>query len=221
MACAHCLRGDAQAEDVTNEIIDKTLENVNSIGSLVFTGGEPSLNVDAMRYALRKCKANKIFVSSFFVVTNGKTVSDEFLRVLVDWYVFCVQNGGDTDLCGVALSKDDFHEKIPLKNECLLKAFSFFRDDKFHPHDVGWLVAEGRAAQIEGVTRTVCDCLPDVFIYGQQIDVEGTVYVTTRGDIINGCDWSYENQGKHRLGTVYDQTGWLKRLEELSTAQSA
>ena len=61
MACAHCLRGDAQNVDMSHEIIDRALENVLSIGSLTFTGGEPSLNVDAMRYTLEKRVKKKEF----------------------------------------------------------------------------------------------------------------------------------------------------------------
>ena len=48
MSCAHCCRGDAQNCDITHKVIDDAFANLSGIGSLVFTGGEPSLNVDAM-----------------------------------------------------------------------------------------------------------------------------------------------------------------------------
>lgn len=213
MACAHCLRGDAQTADISHEVIDKALENVTSIGTLTFTGGEPSLNVEAMRYALEKCEEEGIFVSTFYVVTNGKAVSDEFLHVLMDWYVFCVDNGGEAEYCGIALSKDRFHEPISTRNELLLRSLSFFREDKFNRSDSDqWLLAEGRAAQITGVTRTVYDYLPEISVYEDEVSIQDTIYVTVSGDILAGCDWSYENQKHHKLGTVYDQLGWLKSL---------
>lgn len=213
MACAHCLRGDAQTADINHEVIDKALENVTSIGTLTFTGGEPSLNVEAMRYTLEKCEEEGIFVSTFYVVTNGKSVSDDFLHVLVDWYVFCVENGGEGEYCGVALSKDRFHEPIPTRNELLLRSLSFFREDKFNRNNSDqWLLAEGRAVQIAGVTRAVCDYLPEISVYEDEVSIQDTIYVTVSGDVLAGCDWSYENQKHHKLGTVYDQFGWLKSL---------
>ena len=221
MACAHCLRGNAQMKDITHEVIDKALENVTSIGSLTFTGGEPSLNVPAMRYALEKCEEEGIFVSSFYVVTNGKLVTNEFLHVLMDWYVFCAENGGEAEYCGIALSKDRFHEPVPGRNELLLRSLSFFREDKFNRYDSDqWLLAEGRAAQIEGVTHKVCDYLPEISAYGNEVSIQDTLYVTDDGDVVAGCDWSYENQSKHQIGTVFDQSGWLEKLG-LVTALSA
>lgn len=125
MACPHCLRGDAQEIDITHEIIDKALENVTSINSITFTGGEPSLNVEAMQYILNKCKNEGIFVSSFYIVTNGKVVSVDFIKTMLDWYAFCIENGGEGELCGLALSRDRFHETIPVKNELLLRGLTF------------------------------------------------------------------------------------------------
>lgn len=46
MECAHCLRGDAQAVDMTQEIVDRFVDGLEegmSIGDVTLTGGEPSL----------------------------------------------------------------------------------------------------------------------------------------------------------------------------------
>ena len=42
----HCMRGDAQNITITPEIIDKTLDNIETIFSLTLTGGEPFLHPD-------------------------------------------------------------------------------------------------------------------------------------------------------------------------------
>lgn len=217
MACKHCLRGDAQLVDITHEIIDKALENVTEINNIVFTGGEPSLNIEAMRYTLDKCEEDGIFVGAFYVVTNGKQVEIDFIKTMLDWYVFCVDNGGDPEMCGLALSKDDFHERISAQNELLLRGVSFFREDKFQRgHGTKWIIAEGRAADIPGARTNEMSYLPTIDVYNKNevktISINDTIYVSADGKVVAGCDWSFENQAKHQLGTVFEQSGWLTEL---------
>lgn len=219
MACAHCLRGDAQNVDITHEIIDRALENVTDIGSITFTGGEPTLNVEAIRYTLEKCEEEGIFVSSFYVVTNGKTVTPEFLSTMMKWYIFCLEHGGEAEMCGLALSKDQFHEPIPTKNELMLRAFSFFQEDKIHTDltSTKWVLSEGRAENL-GISNQQHDYLPDAYLTMRKddgtfcISVDDLVYVSAEGNVISGCDWSFEHQKKHQIGTVFDQAGWLEKL---------
>ena len=216
MACKHCLRGDAQLVDITHEIIDKALENVTEINNIVFTGGEPSLNIEAMRYTLDKCEEDGIFVGAFYVVTNGKQVEFDFIKTMLDWYVFCVDNGGDPEMCGLALSKDDFHERISAQNELLLRGVSFFREDKFQRGGTKWIIAEGRAADIPGARTNEMRYLPAIDVYNKNevktISINDTIYVSADGKVVAGCDWSFENQAKHQLGTVFEQSDWLTEL---------
>ena len=88
MSCPHCMRGDAQNKDITHEVIDRLFENVSGIGSIVFTGGEPTLNIDAILYVLEVCKKRDIPAESFYLVTNGKEVSDDFLIACIRWYAY-------------------------------------------------------------------------------------------------------------------------------------
>ena len=50
MCCAHCMRGDAQALDMNKDVIDRVIDMVDEIGYVVFTGGEPTLNLEIIRY---------------------------------------------------------------------------------------------------------------------------------------------------------------------------
>lgn len=79
MACKHCLHGEAENLDISHKTIDNILTPLigQSIGGITFTGGEPSLNVDAIQHTLDFCKKNNISVSSFYVVTNGKRIAIE------------------------------------------------------------------------------------------------------------------------------------------------
>lgn len=193
-----------------------TFDSLDALSSIVFTGGEPTLNIEAIRYTLDKCEDEGIFVNSFYVVTNGKQVSIDFLKTMLDWYVFCVNNGGEPEMCGLALSKDNFHERIPAENELLLRGMSFFRDDKFQESGTRWIIAEGRAADIPGARPNEMSYLPELYVYNKDgidnVSIDDVVYVSADGKVIAGCDWAFENQSKHQLGTVYDQNGWLNAL---------
>ena len=217
MACAHCLRGNSQEMDITQKIIDLALQNVKEVNTIVFTGGEPTLNLEAIQYVLKKCKEENIFVSSFYVVTNGKEVSFEFLKTMLDWYVFCIERGGEPEMCGLALSKDDYHEEIPTANECLLRSLAFFREDKFQRGSNKWVFAEGRGENLPEVQSKVMDYIPELYMYEYAgddfVQVSDVVYVSADGRVVAGCDWSFDNQAKHQLGTVYDSGKWMENLK--------
>lgn len=46
MCCTHCLRGDAQDLDISDEVLETVARNIQP-SSVTFTGGEPSLNIAA------------------------------------------------------------------------------------------------------------------------------------------------------------------------------
>ena len=205
MQCAHCLRGCAQTKDIPDEVIDKALIDVKSIGNITFTGGEPTLNVHAIKHTLEVCKEKGIFVNGFYIVTNGRKVTSEFLRTCIDWYVYCVQCGGETDLCGIALSKDNFHGRIPLVNETLLRSLSFFRDDKFTDFTRGGLLDIGRAKQLSGYekrTRYPHDIKSDVEVIDDVVYDNDQLLVTVNGNVIPVCDYAYEEEDELSIGNV-------------------
>ena len=127
MGCAHCLRGEAENIDVSFNKLSKLASVADNIGQVCFTGGEPSLAVMEMRFFRELCERRGIPVYGFYVVTNGKEVTKEFLMEMLSWYAYCISCGADAESCGLALSKDQFHEKIPAKNEQLLRGLAFFR----------------------------------------------------------------------------------------------
>lgn len=48
MRCEHCLRGDAQNLDISTATLSEIAKHIYP-GSVTFTGGEPSLNVPAIK----------------------------------------------------------------------------------------------------------------------------------------------------------------------------
>lgn len=192
MGCAHCLRGDAQNIDIDTNYIDALLKDVESIGSITFTGGEPSLNIQAIDYTLNKCQEMGIPVGMFYIVTNGKTNVLPLCLASLKWYAYC----DEKEMCGLALSKDMFHSSIPTDSEELLRGLAFFREDKFTDFNKVRLISEGRAEDLGGHMMTDVDfhCSEWTFDeYGESIVVDGMVYLSANGEIRNNCDTSYTN----------------------------
>lgn len=214
MKCAHCLRGDAQNMDITHEIIDKFLDGFGPgacIGSLLFTGGEITLNLDAIRYMLQAVKERKISVMSFYMVTNGKEISliDELVRVAIDWYVYA----DDNELTGLALSHDPFHEKLENWGEIkrTLSALSFFSSedkDMYKQSDI-ILTDEGRAKNLVGFKkRAPYISFPEIYeTQNGELDISGSgrLYLSSNGNIAPDCDMSYNHIDACAMANVNDK----------------
>ena len=221
MGCAHCMRGEAQDHDISRKVIDKLLENVSFIGTLVFTGGEPTLNVDAIRYTLDVCRRKGIMVDGFYIVTNGKVVSDEFLITCIQWYSYVAECCGSTEICGVALSNDIFHAPIDSRNLSRLQSLSFFSEaDK----KVDWtrvpVLNLGRSRSLTGIPkRNENGMNPENFAqyvsqYGSELVFEDIVTVTVHGDLLCNCDYEYDNTDDIKIGSVFDSDWYRQYIYE-------
>lgn len=241
MSCRMCLRGDNEDVNIKTEYIDTLLKRISSIGTIQFTGGEPSENVDAMNYALYRCKQLEIPVYAFYVVTNGKEVTDRFLGVMDDWHAYCLTCvfteqgwrqtciGGEdaidmmewTDfersLCGLALSLDAFHEPIPVENMVKLMARSYFNNDKMVRGKNWRMIDMGRAegmqwhTLVERPEKAICHDFSDEIEEG---NIE-ELYMNAKGSIVPHCDLSYEKQEEFKMADVTDEN-WLETLAENS-----
>lgn len=109
MKCAHCLRGEAQKRNIHKKYITKVLEDISSIGSLTITGGEPTLNIPAIRFILEELKRLEIPVSNFYIVVNGRKScqSLEFIQLLIEMYMY--QGCKDEYLSMIQMSNDKYH----------------------------------------------------------------------------------------------------------------
>lgn len=232
MRCAHCMRGDPPPDTpdgIPFGYLHLLLDKVESIGSITFTGGEPSLYVPAITETLDYCKAHSIPVSSFYIVTNGKEIPNDFLEACLSWYVYCVQHSGEDYMCGVALSKDNFHEPIPHDNELILRAFSFFCEDKIiDPNRHGYLQYRGRAkesfAEDDPWVRPA-PCHHDESLQADlsYVDKDGFSHfdieqltLTVNGDLLSECDYAYDEVDAIRVGHASDMHGFITDLSKLA-----
>jgi sulfatase maturation enzyme AslB (radical SAM superfamily) len=180
------------------ETIRQTLKGVSRIGTITFTGGEPSLAVDRIRYFTDYVKGWNIDVNNFYVITNGKIASTSLKDALIKLSWWC--QGGDNYLC---ISQDQFHKELgysqwPAKE--LYDDLPFF-DGNARQTKIEWPLNEGLAFE-NGIGVRSADMDHPVI---QEDGVEGTVYVNVNGDVIPCCDMSYANQELEKIGSVYDK----------------
>lgn len=148
MCCAHCLRGDAENVDIQEKYINAFLDSFSGrryIGTIVFTGGEISLNIPAIRYTLKAVKERNISVGSFYMVTNGKAVDkmEDLALASLEWWNYCDEK--DEYLCGLCISSDNFHEEISDESASILSGLKYNRDDMVTDFHEKYLLNEGRA----------------------------------------------------------------------------
>lgn len=194
MSCAHCLRGDAQKIDIDTAYIDNLLENVVGIDNITFSGGEPSLNIAAIDYTLTACQSKNISVGSFYVVTNGKTNALPLAISCLRWYAYC---DCDENMCGLALSKDVFHDEISKESENILRGLAFFRNDKFTDFNRTKIINTGRAEMLGGYDKVDVEYHNEELSYfGDEEDgitIETMVYLSANGEIRTNCDSAYDD----------------------------
>lgn len=203
MLCGHCLRGDRQNKSMSRVHLRNFLRNVNYISSVTFTGGEPTLpsGIRSIYDFMEICNMLGVAVGSFYFVTNAKVWRDEIPSLVSRLYNFC----DDNEISSVDISTDQFHER----NRLRISAFRQRLEEALEwdgiveivserpPHiEFDNIINEGRGAQY-GSDRYFE--LPD--IHAERWDdndelriTEGDIYLNCNGNVINGCDWSYESQ---------------------------
>jgi organic radical activating enzyme len=206
--CAHCLRGKAQNKNMSKEIVDALLNNVDYIGSITFSGGEPSLNVPIMEYFLTQCKNLGIGINDFYIATNGVNVSLDFVVFCLKMYTYCEEK----EACSVQISNDYYHQIENEYDDEILQGLKFFgkryKDDYYnYPHDN--LIDEGYAKESGAGKRKIN---PPEIRSKEDFD-EQLIYLNCNGDIIAECDLSYENQNKHKLCKVENIIEYYNNLK--------
>lgn len=87
LACEHCMRYETDEDvkiysrDMDRSTVDAFFRNVGSIIMLMFTGGEPLLNMDIIEYVADKIIAEDINVMQFGIITNGTIMNERVVRV--------------------------------------------------------------------------------------------------------------------------------------------
>ncbi|ECO3474224.1 radical SAM protein [Campylobacter jejuni] len=194
MRCGHCMRGDAEAVDIPLRHISNLLRHVRHIHHFNITGGEPSLNVRAIRHILGRVRAYDITVNDFYIVTNGSVTSRsrEFIEACAALYEYQQekeQGPGSGHM--LEMSDDRFHD--PAEHAATFAALSpypFFgvRGQARHV----FLFREGRCK--EGFPNPI----HEIYLTGENY-VYGDLVLNAEGMILSNGDLSYARQREHAL----------------------
>lgn len=191
MSCKHCMRGDAQAFSVDIEKLEHFLVNneITNIRLLNFVGGEPTLALDEL-YAIREMLNElNIEVGSFFMYINGKEIPRDFIEFCMQMYLYCTKNNETA----IIVSQSDWHEeynKEQFDRLAILKFVGF--QNKLTEEN---LVKEGRAKDFGKF-----EVVPHKYKLENNTLIGKELVFNAKGDIIPGCDFSYNKQEEVKLG---------------------
>lgn len=205
--CAHCLRGCGEDKKLNFETFKKLVNQVDEIGTIVFTGGEPALygkEIAKMIYYLIENGKN---VEGFYIATNGEIYSNELMGALIDFYAYIEENFGIEEWsCQYEVSNDQFHSpKKSVVNK--LKAFSFYSERSNIPDTS--IICEGfakdtyagygRELKITEHFRVQDNSWQDEEAYEVEM-----LYLNALGKILNDCNYSFETQRRLKPVDIKD-----------------
>ena len=200
MKCSHCLRGNAENKSMCETHMRDFLSQVRYIDCVTFTGGEPTLpsGIKAIEKFMEICNDIGIEVGNFYMVTNAKVWRSNLASLINRLYDFCVDN----EISTIDISGDRYHESngISIQNfkyrleEELLYQYGIDGMVSIRPDiDPNYILSEGRGFYFGGKNNN----LESILYYDEEEELqirEGTIYLNCDGQVIVGCDWSYESQ---------------------------
>jgi len=218
MKCDHCMRGPAQRLDMSKETISKIFSQIDEIGTITFTGGEPSLKPELIYQVFQELHYRNIPLRSFYVATNAHSTYRrmEFLEALERLYWLSEEQ----DMCALEVSQDNYHmylhqPSFKYYNEGWVGEY----DEWIEPYDfihlearkyaLDELINDGRARNISGAKREKKHVKPWVVTKEEDGDLsvssERYTYISANGNVSTAANISFERADKHCLGNVHQR----------------
>lgn len=223
MKCRHCLRGNCQNKNITKELMEKVLSQINSIHCVVFGGGEPTLNLDAISDFIEIANLYNVEVGNFYIVTNAKVFKQRLINLCEELWNFCFDN----EISGLAISDDLFHREWRNEEKFKLNKSRYLYDEEydeprpyvcFHKEvsdstAYEGLIKMGRADENCIANRNKSVYLP--YVDQQEFKdetymnvLDGDLYISYDGRIFPDCDLSYKiiDSNKFLLGNINNES---------------
>lgn len=205
LCCAHCFRGDPQNVDISEEIIDKALDQISSCLSFDVTGGEPFLVPDKLEYLVDGIIKRKMRFTSFSLVVNGTILDERAQRSVAAINKLATYLYEDIyPQAWASVGKEfDFEKEVPEEDLRISISVSV---DEFHHNNPDEAVAyyksltnkyvevkrqdEWKRTDDDGNTRTQAEIRNDaVEAHETWVDNEGRAKDNHFGYRINTCDF--------------------------------
>ena len=181
--CEHCLRGNAQPLDIDLKYVKTLFKKISYINCLTLTGGEPSLKPNIIRDIVKIAKKYNVEIGSFYIATNGKKISNDFLLAIIELHNYC----SDNEVSSVQVSNDSYHYDCFEYDK--LNVFSFVSNKG----EISYPIAEGRAKDF-GKRKVLSDTI--IINNGYKTLQDANIYLNCKGNLISGCNFSYKSQNK-------------------------
>ena len=197
------MRGETQEEDMHDKVIRHTLEQINYIHRVTFTGGEPSIATDRIDYFLAACKEMGVGIGLFHMNTNGVEASREFMSTLLDlWEYADNKEGFNGGMGGVGISQSEWHREGRSEHKDATERLNVFQFTHNHEETVQGdeLVKTGRAKENGFSGRSVSRGKPLARCDDEIL--QGLIYIATNGSILDTIGMSYEDEKTLTLGNV-------------------
>jgi len=200
------LRGDPENKDISRRVINQIVKQNVYANSVTFTGGEPFLHMAGIKYFLDGIHYGSFEYGNWYIVTNGTKLPRDLHYILEQLTIY----GQDNEISALAISDDQFHKKarghINYNLDCYLEMWSIKYDKR---GDIFKPIGEGRWAGGEKQAKRGFKYYVDADSE-EIVSEEGTIYIDVRGNVVFGCDLSYESQRREKVGNIFEET-----LEEI------
>jgi len=204
MRCDACLRGEPETVDIDERVMPKVFDEVGVIRRLCITGGEPTLNVPALRQIVSLMESRKCVTENIFLITNGKEYAEEVCELFRRMVELCTRNVSSE----FVLATSEFHESAPGVRDYMRwrhenSARYIVRKVVGNPQS-NWVIDTGRA-QTMGLGRRGIPGIawgPFVVLAGGEIR---RIFVSCRGDVCTTCDISYEDIERLKKGNLIEE----------------
>lgn len=128
--CAHCLKGESQKVDISKETIDSIFSQIDTIGRLFFTGGEPTLASEALENIIEAIKRYNVSIIEWGMDTNGTMYSTRFYKALAELEKICRESTKNNDMHGTICISTDVYHRESIKKAGLLARGRYNRSIK-------------------------------------------------------------------------------------------
>lgn len=232
-SCLHCCRGESQNVDLSKEIIDAFFEknDIVRIVILKFSGGEPTLNGEALEYFVDKIIEKDIHVVTFVLSINGLNYDEAFVRGLNKLNEHCrkfSRRAVERDSFGTLfVSQSQFHKKA--SDEVISKFIDlpyFFLENGSRDYSLEELEPYGNAVK-NGLTTKQPDLhrlmnhTVSINEYeGEEFACFSYHYICANGNVVTDGCVSYDLMDEYCLGNVLDKSvlemyGGKPKIKEL------
>ena len=213
--CRHCLRGSTQRVTMTHEILIAAMRDVEYVGHVLFTGGEPSLAPEVLEWFAEEVTWRKISFGGFYVITNGKSHNGlkRFMKACDRLYYLADEQSA----CGVTVSQDQYHKELrvvdwqryEMRDEYGRHYGEYppYFAEKGRDHTIDHPFDEGRAFKNGIGYDSPHAPMPWDIDYNDDgslhvKDDNGMVYIAANGNVVSGCNMSFRRLDKEAKGNV-------------------